>query len=231
MKIPKTDRDLWLIAAERGDVHHLGRLFRVYGKSILETQTPLLRLTALMLACGAGNMKMVKFLIKSGVNVKAKHNKALMVAVSIGRLDIVKLLVKHGAKVNAINDMPMVLAVQNSHLDIVKFLMNLGAKITTREDYPLFLAVFNGELRMVKFLIKNGARGDSKNYRAIKWAASRRRPDIMDVLIESGDLETIKFLISERIENNPNDPLLVWCSGKGYLDIIENIKARGVHET
>jgi hypothetical protein len=63
----------------------------------------------------------VKFLVESGANIKARDNKVLRAA-SYGNLQRIKFLVKNGDnRVLRCNS-------GNEHLDIIKFLVELGAK-------------------------------------------------------------------------------------------------------
>ncbi|KAJ2193468.1 hypothetical protein IW144_004421 [Coemansia sp. RSA 522] len=79
----------------------------------------------LVLSAKAGNMAMVRLLLKNGADALAGgDNKALLMAVVYGHLDIVKRLVKAGAQVSSL---ALRYAVQKKHSNIVAWLMKKGA--------------------------------------------------------------------------------------------------------
>ncbi|KAJ2021596.1 hypothetical protein GGI06_002185 [Coemansia sp. S85] len=81
--------------------------------------------TGLLLSAKAGNLPMVRLLLKHGADAMAGgENKALLLAVVYGHLDVAKRLVKAGAPVSS---MALRYAVQKRHLQIVSWLMKVGA--------------------------------------------------------------------------------------------------------
>ncbi|KAJ2503241.1 hypothetical protein GGH96_000493 [Coemansia sp. RSA 1972] len=79
----------------------------------------------LVLSAKAGNMAMVRLLLKNGADALAGgDNKALLMAVVYGHLDIVKRLVKSGAQISSL---ALRYAVQKKHSGIVAWLMKKGA--------------------------------------------------------------------------------------------------------
>ncbi|KAJ2320487.1 hypothetical protein H4R23_002737 [Coemansia sp. Cherry 401B] len=80
--------------------------------------------TGLVLSAKAGNMAMVRLLLKNGADATAGgDNKALLMAVVYGHLDIVKRLVKAGAQPSSL---ALRYAVQKKHSDVVAWLMKKG---------------------------------------------------------------------------------------------------------
>ncbi|KAJ2802262.1 hypothetical protein H4S07_004737 [Coemansia furcata] len=81
--------------------------------------------TGLLLSAKAGNLPMVRLLLKHGADATAGgENKALLLAVVYGHLDVAKRLVKAGAPVSS---MALRYAVQKRHLQVISWLMKVGA--------------------------------------------------------------------------------------------------------
>ncbi|KAJ2713524.1 Ankyrin repeat A protein 2 [Coemansia spiralis] len=81
--------------------------------------------TGLVLAAKAGNMAMVRLLLKNGADATTGgENKALLMAVVYGHLDVAKRLVKAGAPVSSL---ALRYAVQKHHMDVVDWLVHKGA--------------------------------------------------------------------------------------------------------
>jgi hypothetical protein len=80
---------------------------------------------ALILACEAGDVEMVKRLELSGANIKSVEEKLLRIASSAGHLDVLKYLV-YRSNVCTSNNQPLILACRNGHLNAVKFLIENG---------------------------------------------------------------------------------------------------------
>ncbi|KAJ1812098.1 hypothetical protein LPJ56_004034 [Coemansia sp. RSA 2599] len=79
----------------------------------------------LMLAAKAGNLAMVKLLLKKGADaVVGGGNKALLMAVVYGHLPVVKRLVRAGAPVSSL---ALRYAVQKKHFPVIEWLMKNGA--------------------------------------------------------------------------------------------------------
>ncbi|KAJ2004043.1 hypothetical protein GGI04_002735 [Coemansia thaxteri] len=81
--------------------------------------------TGLLLSAKAGNLPMVRLLLKHGADVVVGgESKALLLAVVYGHLDVAKRLVKAGAPVSSL---ALRYAVQKRHSQIIAWLMKLGA--------------------------------------------------------------------------------------------------------
>ncbi|KAJ2848921.1 hypothetical protein IWW36_002998 [Coemansia brasiliensis] len=79
----------------------------------------------LVVAAKAGNMAMVRLLLKNGADAMAGgENKALLMAVVYGHIDVAKRLVKSGAQISSL---ALRYAVQKKRSDIAAWLMKKGA--------------------------------------------------------------------------------------------------------
>uniref|UniRef100_A0A7R9WX37 BTB domain-containing protein n=1 Tax=Craspedostauros australis TaxID=1486917 RepID=A0A7R9WX37_9STRA len=125
--------------------------------------------TALHLACGYGNLDIVKYTVKTrgaDINVNDDYGRtALHYACATGKLDIIKYLVEtRGANINMKDNdgnTALHLACVNGSLDIVKYLVEShNADINLRDKYngtPLHDACENGHLRVVQYLVESSA--------------------------------------------------------------------------
>ncbi|KAJ2898878.1 hypothetical protein GGI21_000541 [Coemansia aciculifera] len=81
--------------------------------------------TGLLLSAKAGNLPMVRLLLKYGADATSGgENKALLMAIVYGHLDVAKKLVEAGAQVSSL---ALRYAVQKCHYQIITWLMNIGA--------------------------------------------------------------------------------------------------------
>ncbi len=89
--------------------------------------------TPLHWASSVGNIEIVNFLIKKGVDVDIKNNRgatALHLAIINGHLDVVKKLIELRARINITDSQgktPLQLAVSCEACDIVEYLLQVGA--------------------------------------------------------------------------------------------------------
>ena len=118
-------------------------------------------------ACGEGNLKQVKLLLKKGadINYTNCHMGSVtpfMVACQRGHKKIVKLLISVGVNVHARDDKQCsaaAYACKYGKLSIVKILVREGLSFTfeDRSGYsPLHVASMYGYWRIVKYLSKRG---------------------------------------------------------------------------
>lgn len=129
------------------------------------------RSAGFFLAVDKGDSKIVKILLKSGVDINVKEdfygNTALIKAIDNGDKKIVKLLLESGADVNIKNN--------------------------CKQD-ALFRASVGGKASIVKLLLKNGADVNIRNiegFNAYDLAVAKKRRRIEQLLKEAG-VETKK---------------------------------------
>ena len=103
---------------------------------------------ALMWTSARGDLDIVKYLVKEGVNATAGVTEASQ----YGHLEIVKFLVQNGANIHVLGDLALRHASSKGHLEVVKFLVQNGADIHVLDDVALRLASERGQLEVVKYL-------------------------------------------------------------------------------
>jgi len=148
----------------------------------------------------AGNLKMVRELIRRGVdiNVRDKYGETLLHCAAFqGHLDVAKLLVESGADVDARDKdgwTPLHCAAFQGHLDVAKLLVESGANINTRNnrgETPLHCAAFWGKLDVAKLLVESGADVD---------AVDNYGQTPLDLAKRGGYREIVRLLESARQE-------------------------------
>lgn len=109
-------------------------------------------LTALMIASGRGNEKILDLLLQNGADVNLKSNDgatALFFASMNGHTNIVYTLIKNGADVNIKTNnglTPLMIASLKGHKDAVSILIDNGADIESRGNNNMTAAMLADEL-------------------------------------------------------------------------------------
>jgi ankyrin repeat protein len=119
--------------------------------------------SALWHAAYKGNIELVKFLLRNGLDIHKHGGRALQVATSSGNRDIVQLLVEEKVDINY--------QVFDKHAD--------------KSNTPLHYAALFGHLEITHFLLKNGANPALKNhygYRPYSLAKKQKYKEIMDLI-------------------------------------------------
>lgn len=160
--------------------------------------------TVLMIPSANGDLDMVQYLVKSGVDINAQNNvgeTALMFATRRGgRFDVVRFLVKSGADINskcAYGTTTLMWASYGGYLDIVRFLVKEGADInhqSDNENTALTWASDKGHLDVVRFLVEEGADINHKSdngHTALTGAEERGHKDIIEYLKKHGTSKAI----------------------------------------
>lgn len=117
-----------------------------------------------------------------------KYEINLRVAIKHGSLKIVKYLHRSGEDIRAENVYAIVLASLNGHLKVVKYLHTNGADIRVDNDYAIRWASSYGHFEVVKYLHINGANIRAKNDRAIRLASNNGHLEVVEYLRSHGSI-------------------------------------------
>ena len=162
-------------------------------------------------ACEYGSLKIIKYLVSRGANIRTERERALRFASANGHLEVVKYLALLGANINAYDDNSLRLASEKGHLEVVKYLVSLGADIHSCYDFALGLASKNGYIEVVKYLVSLGADIDADNDYAVRWASA------------NGHLEVVKYLASLGANTHARNDWAVQCASENGHFLWSNI--------
>ena len=150
--------------------------------------------TPLILACKTDNVKKVRELLATGIDVNAanaKGNTPLMAASEAGHADIIKVLGENKQlDLEAMNwnmDTALMLAVRNQQVAAVKALIALGANVNFIKAgmSVLIAASYRGNAEIVKALLEGGADtvwADENGDTALDVAIATNQPQIAALL-------------------------------------------------
>ena len=153
--------------------------------------------TALWCAAGAGQLKVLKTLLKAGADVNKvteSLSTPLRAACYEGHTEIVKYLIQKGnADVNVANKYDntcLMIAAYRGHFEIVKLLLSHGADISARAKCgttALHFAAEQGYLHIVSYLVETGGADvdviDSHGMTPILGAADHCRAQVVEYLL------------------------------------------------
>ena len=165
-----------LDAAEAGDHAAAMRLVTAKGTNVNAAGAD--GATAVMYAAAAGDVDLVRALIKAGADVKGKTKlgtSAITEAAIIGNAPILDALLKAGADPNfrtTDGETPIMAAGRSGKVEAAKVLLDAGADINAKENWgqqtALMWAAAQSQADMVKFLASKGAKLDDHG-RANQW--------------------------------------------------------------
>ena len=155
--------------------------------------------SALVKAVKAGDLQVVRALLKSGTDVNAAAGDGstpLLWAAHGSHLDIARALIAAGATVDAANEFgvtPLLDASRGGDAPMVDLLLQSGASPTRAHpegETPLLAAARAGSVPAVRQLLARGvdvntAEGFQKTT-ALMWAAAESHMEVVDLLLEAG---------------------------------------------
>ncbi len=175
--------------------------------------------TALLAASAAGQMKLVKMLLKSGANINAEHKGSketpIYNAVNIGDLEMVKYLVEQGAQMNHLdsnrNAISFTAIHRNNHDPrILKYLLAHGADPNAREQYGqslLINSLLQNDLDAARLLIEefhaNANDKEAGGTPALAILATYPKdtnPEIVEIFIKAGANPWVKYQGQDILE-------------------------------
>lgn len=172
-----------------------------------------------ILACGEGNIHIIREAILAGVDINAidsEGNTSLSFAAYWGQTDVVHLLIEAGAELELKDEQngwtPLIAAIHLGHAEIVKVLIQAGANIHVlyKEQTTLMYAINRAfeatniisyllpqncllYLKIIKKLIKAGVDVNAKNPEgktALAIAKQQKKIEIVKILIDAGAQES-----------------------------------------
>ncbi|XP_055846168.1 uncharacterized protein LOC129912083 isoform X2 [Episyrphus balteatus] len=190
----KSDHDIEQ-AIEEGE---LNKLTDIIEEGNININNPLGNGTIMLaLACRAGQLEIVKYLLgqKANVNKQVESVTPLMETCACIKqcrevTEIAKLLLAAGAVVNVSDKYgttPFMLACQNGHMDVVRLFINDVSfdAVDNQGCTPIFHAIENNRADIVKFLVESGANAsvaNKKGYTPRQVAQFHGFYDILEML-------------------------------------------------
>ena len=167
--------------------------------------------TALMIACGNADSKLVKLLLEKSAdpNIETKGKSTALIYAALGGSGrIVKMLLDYNAdidKANASTITALSIACANGCANIVKMLLARKPNLNTRDKNgitSLLMAIRNGHLRIVQLLLE--ARADVT-------IPDKGGQTPLFVAVESKHLDIVKCLLKAKADPNVESELGVTC--------------------
>ncbi len=140
-----------------------------------------------------GNIKIIKYLVKQGININKKSKVKYKFIIKNREIKKTIKIIENNKN---IGDTPLIVAIKANKDNIAKFLITLGAKINlknNRSNTPLNTAIKNQNIELIKYLIKKSAQLNPKY-------ESWNTPLI--VAIETQNLDIIKLLVKHGANIN-----------------------------
>ena len=222
-----------LNAAQQGNLNVL-KLLKESGANI-HVQNEMGRNSIMSAAIGTGDCNTVRWLIEQRVDVNHCDKEgftAVLNAAQQGNLDVLKLLKESGATIHVQNEMGrnsiMSAAIGTGDCDTVRWLIEQGVDVN-HCDKEGFTAVLNaaqqGNLDVLKLLKESGANIHVQN--------EMGRNSIMSAAIGTGDCNTVRWLIEQRVDVNHCDKegftAVLNAAQQGNLDVLKLLKESGAN--
>ncbi|KAJ5758931.1 hypothetical protein N7520_006087 [Penicillium odoratum] len=192
--------------------------------------------TALVAACGTGNVDIVQKLLDNGADHTITDDDGqtpLGTSSAIGHYEVTKLLLISGANIESANARlvtPLYCASFKGHLPVVKLLLDHGANIEAHDinDWtPLHSAVAEGHIDTVKLLLDKGADVSFPNISGIVplYTAARK-----------GMIAMTRLLCEHGADINVSTQSHQWtplnaASDLGHVDVVKFLIGNGADMT
>ncbi len=136
-------------------------------------------------------LDMVRFLIRSGINVNARGGDPCIAAARNGDLELLQILVSRGGNPNAQGDHALILAASNGHPEVVEYLLSKGADPNVDDGAPIGFAATNGHVACARMLVEHGANVNINNGVCIELAEENGHWPMVKFLLEQGCSEDL----------------------------------------
>jgi serine/threonine-protein phosphatase 6 regulatory ankyrin repeat subunit B len=199
--------------------------FLLTNRDLIKNYSGFNKHSILIEACLNNDIKTVKKLIKSNVDVneKTKENfTALTVASQYNHVAIVRLLIKAGADVNIVDNKgltPLIWASQDGYIEVAKLLIENDADINFQDANgrtALMWASQDGYFELVKYLLDKKAKVNIQNAGGTS---------ALTIASEKGHTEIAKLLIENKanvnLETKDGLTALISASANGNLEIVK----------
>lgn len=229
-----TDDSALFTAVDEGDI---SRVKTLVGSGVNVNAIYYGGKTALMIASGNGDTRIVKLLLEAGARVNTSSQSdgmtPLLLASWFGHSETATCLLEAGADPNAVlknkNFSALYVAYLNEHFDLIPLLINFGCNVDAKSSQGLTTlasASENGNIDIVRLLLEAGADVNiaDNNYGTPLLRAS-----------QNGHLKTVELLIEQGAKVNSyyedgTSPLLMAAQG-GYAHIAKFLLMNGADFT
>ena len=204
--------------------------------------------SALVKAVKAGDLQVVRSLVKSGTDVNAASGDGstpLLWAAHGSSLEIARALIAAKATVDAANDFgvtPLLAASRSGDASMVELLLRAGAdpkRSHPEGETPLLSAARAGSVPVARLLLARGvdantAEGVQKTT-PLMWAAAEGHLDVVDLLLEGGaDPNRQGHVTSLTTRHNADHPTggftaLMFAARNGNEAMVRKLLARGAN--
>ncbi|KAJ3647020.1 hypothetical protein Zmor_024571 [Zophobas morio] len=187
--------------------------------------------TPLWLACQNGNLKIIDYFVRSGVDINCVSTfgeTPLFMASQNGHEKVVEYLATVGAEINRAQKdgaTPLYVASHQGHEKVVEYLVTVGAEINGAQNNgptPLHIASFKGHEKVVEYLVTVGAE--------INCVQESGATPLL-VASHQGHEKVVEYLVTvgaeiNRAQNDGATPLYV-ASLNGHQKVVEYLVTVG----
>jgi len=136
-------------------------------------------------------LDMVRFLIRSGINVNARGGDPCVAAARNGDLELLQILVSRGGNPRAQGDHGLILASSNGHPDVVEYLLSKGADPNVDNGAPISFAASEGHVDCARLLVAHGADVNINDSACLELAEENSHWSMIKFLVEQGCSEDL----------------------------------------